>query len=382
MSTTPRLKIAYVFDDSLDRNDGVQQYVKTIGAWMSAQGHQVSYFVGQTKIKNWENGKVYSLARNLKIKFNANNLSIPLPSSKKTLSFALDAEEPDILHVQVPYSPFMAQKVINSAPNNTAVIGTFHILPAGNIHKIGSKLLNFAYGNKLKRFDRFLSVSAPAQQFAKEVFNIDSTVMPNVVDIARFRSSTNPIKNRIVFLGRLVDRKGAEHLIKSCALLTANSVDYELIIAGDGPDKLKLQSLAKKLNIENQTNFIGFVSEQDKPSLLASAHIACFPSLYGESFGIVLIEAMSAGSKVVLAGDNPGYSSVMSPRSDQLFNPLNHSETAELIERFLKDDNLSSDARKWQQNYVKKFDVNFIGKKIQSIYLELLENKVLNKHNY
>src|SRR5581483_312331 len=101
--------------------------------------------------------------------------------------------------------------------------------------------------------------------------------------------------HKIVFLGRLVERKGVKYLIKAFNLLERNLPDAHLVIAGDGPQRPALEALVKEYNLQAKVSFLGYIEEEDKPSILASAAVACFPSLYGESFGIVLAEAMAAG---------------------------------------------------------------------------------------
>ena len=375
MANPKQIKIAFVIDDSLDRNDGVQQYVKTLGDWTARQGHNVCYFAGETKTSSLPGGRVYSLARNINVTFNGNKLSIPLPATTKKIMKALATEKPDILHVQVPHSPFMAQKVINASYRTTAVLGTFHILPAGKLQVFASKLLKIYYGKNLQKFDQFVSVSQPAQEFAKQAFKIDSDVLPNVVDVSKFKNEAKANKKRIVFLGRLVERKGAQHLINACALVKQEIADFELIIAGDGPEKDELRRLADELGISQNTNFLGYINENDKPDLLGSARIACFPSLYGESFGIVLIEAMAAGSKVVLGGDNPGYNSVLGPRPELLFDPTDKNKLAKLLIKYLNDDESTQVIYEWQTEYVKQFDVATVGTELLKIYDKLVVNK-------
>src|SRR5204863_1213378 len=97
---TKKLSIGFVIDDSLDRTDGVQQYVKSLGAWLSSRGHRVSYLSGQTTMTSWKGGQVYSLARNIRVKFNANRLAIPAPADKSEIIKILDAEQYDVLHIQ------------------------------------------------------------------------------------------------------------------------------------------------------------------------------------------------------------------------------------------------------------------------------------------
>ena len=173
---TAKLKIGFVFDDSLDSTDGVAQYVKTLGVWLGAQGHQVSYLVGETKMKNWAGGRVFSLSKNARVVFNRNRLSVPLPASRRKIKHVLQDEDFDVLHVQVPHSPFLAQRVMNAASDKVAIVGTFHIFPAGWLAKLGSKSLRAAYLGGLGRIDQLISVSQPAARFAKQYFRLSSRV--------------------------------------------------------------------------------------------------------------------------------------------------------------------------------------------------------------
>src|SRR3989344_4943115 len=160
-----KLSVGFCYDDSLDKTDGVAQYVKNLGQWLSGQGHHVFYMVGETYLKRWSGGSVYSLSKNQRVFFNGNFVSTPLPASRRRIKQVLQKERPDILHVQVPYSPFMAGRIISAAHPETAVVGSFHILPANVLARLGSKLLRLFYLHTLKRFSRIVSVSQPAADF-------------------------------------------------------------------------------------------------------------------------------------------------------------------------------------------------------------------------
>ncbi len=382
MANKRQLKIGLVFDDSLDSSDGVAQYVKTLGAWLSISGHEVIYLVGETKIKDWKHGKVYSLSKNIKVKFNGNHLSIPLPANLKKIKQVLSHEQPDILHIMVPYSPFMAQRVISAVRRNIAIVGTFHIYPAGKLARFGGRLLGFWYGTKVKRINPIVSVSSAAQDYAQQTFRIQSEIIPNPVNIKRFSSARIPnVQNDIVFLGRLVKRKGCNELIDAFYNLSKLHPDVSLIIAGDGPLRTKLESKCKKLDIANRVKFLGYVSEADKPGLLAAARIACFPSLYGESFGIVLLEAMAAGAKVVLGGDNPGYRSVLAQEPNLLISPCDTGAFTRRLHMLLTDNVEAERLNKWQAQAVKQYDIEVVGPKLLSIYNEQIARQIEKSHN-
>jgi phosphatidylinositol alpha-mannosyltransferase len=365
------LKVGFVFDDSLDSFDGVSQQVKLLGGYFTNLGHEVRYLVGQTEMKEWQGGHVYSLARNM-----------PLPANKKAIKELIDRENFDILHVQMPYSPFMAKYVIEAAPGKTALVGTFHILPSGLLTSAGTPLLKLAYGRSLKRFDSVTAVSAAAAEFAKKTLDIESNVIPNAVDIKKFMGAT-VTKNerpRIVFLGRLVKRKGCLELLKAFRILRI-SVDAELIIAGRGPDMPKLKKYAAKHGLGQDVQFLGFIDEKDKPALLHSADIACFPSTGGESFGIVLIEAMAAGAGVVLGGNNPGYRSVLGDQPKLLIDPKKTVEFASRLHILLTDAALATDLHKWQSETIGQYDIQVVGQKILDTYKTAIAKRAQSRHN-
>ena len=340
MRSAKKIKIGFVFDDTLDSFDGVAQNVKLFGSWLTKQGHEVCYLVGETELKEWAGGKVYSLSKNQKVTFNGNQARIPLISKKNNIKKVLEKEHFDVLHVQAPYSPFMAQRVMRLANKKTIIIATFHVAPMGMLPRIGGRLLRLIYGKSLKRFDQIYSVSTEAAEYAKSAFGVESEILPNVIDVERFNKahkSTKLNKNTVVFLGRLVKRKGCRELIDAFTLLYQQNSKVKLLIGGKGPEVEELKNLVIKNDLNDVVNFLGFIEEKDKPALLASAHIACFPSISGESFGVSLLEAMAAGKGVVLAGDNPGYRTILKGRSAMLVNPKNKLAFAGRLSELLEN---------------------------------------------
>jgi phosphatidyl-myo-inositol alpha-mannosyltransferase len=385
MAEKPKLKIGFVYDDTLDGFDGVAQYVKTLGSWLTYKGHEVRYLVGETKAKDWNGGKIFSLSKNMKVSFNGNQARIPLPAGGKYIKEILASEKFDVLHVQIPYSPFMAQKVIQNAGPGTAIVGTFHVVPANFIALYGSKFLSLIQRKSLKKFNEVFSVSTAAADFAKNSFGINSEIIPNVIEYSRY-SKTDQITHfkkpyKILFFGRLVKRKGCRELVLAFANLIKINGDYELVIAGDGPERKKLEALVKEFKIQDKVKFIGFITEKDKPQLLAGADIACFPSLYGESFGIVLLEAMAAGSGIVLGGNNVGYSTVLGDQPKMLVDPINTDEFAKRLNDLMVDKEKANKLHAWQQEEVKRYDVNNVGIKLLERYNSAIDKKEQNRHN-
>jgi phosphatidylinositol alpha-mannosyltransferase len=374
-----KLKVGFVLDDTLDTPDGVQQYILTLGGWLAAEGHEVHYLVGSTKRTDIPN--VHALSRNMKVQFNGNRMSTPLPAGRRAIRELLQREKFDVLHVQIPYSPFMAQRVIHAAPSSTAIIGTFHIAPNSRSVDLANKLLSRLVRRSLKRFDAILSVSQAAADFARQTYGIESTVMPNVVRAAQFKQAeafpADGSRPTIVFLGRLVPRKGCQILLEALTLLEADTglPKPRVIVCGRGPLEADLKAYTAANKLTDRVEFAGFVDDGVKARYLKTADIAVFPSTGGESFGIVLIEAMAAEHPVVLGADNAGYTTVLGPHPDSLFPVFNAPALAGKLRTFLADSTLRQETLGWQKVYVRQFDVAVVGRRIVARYDEVLRRK-------
>jgi phosphatidylinositol alpha-mannosyltransferase len=375
-----KLKVGFVLDDGLDNPDGVQQYILALGGWLTAQGHEVRYLVGETSRTDLPG--VHSMSRNIAVRFNGNSLSMPLPTSGRKLRRFLERKRFDVLHIQVPYSPFMGHKLIMEADRTrTAIIGTFHIAPHYALSTIGNHLLGWWLHRSLKRFDVMLSVSPAAADFAARTFGVSSDILPNVIDYRRFHDAKplpryNDSTPTILFLGRLVPRKGCMLLLKAVHRLTQTQdvPDFRVVVCGKGPLEQKLQAYVQTHNLQ-QVEFIGFVSEADKPRYYASSAISVFPSSGGESFGIVLLEAMASGKAAVLAGDNAGYRSVLSGKQELLFSPTDPAALAQLLATYLKNKEQRDEAARWGAAFAKDFDVHTVGARLLEIYEQALHKR-------
>ncbi len=379
MADSP-LKIGFVLDDSLDKTDGIQQYVLSLGTWLGSQGHEVHYLVGETHRRDMP--RVHSLSKNVAVRFNGNRLSMPLPASKEALRTLLAEEQFDVLHVQVPYSPWLASRVIRAAQSETAIVGTFHVAPNSRLMTHGTRLLGAWLKKSLKRFDAMVSVSSAAQTFCKQTFGIETPILPNVVNYDYFHAA-KPFKEyednvkTVLFLGRLVPRKGCRVLLEAVKLLAESGEvpAFRVLICGKGPLQNNLRAFVESSHLSQWVTFTGFVEEADKPRYYASADIAVFPSSGGESFGIVLLEAMASGKAAVLAGNNSGYASVMGKGSDLLFNPLDAGELAAKLKLLLTDEQKRRSAAVWGSQHTRDFDTDKVGRRLTALYKQALHSR-------
>jgi phosphatidylinositol alpha-mannosyltransferase len=374
-----KLKIAFVFDDSLDRNDGVQQYIRVVANWLHHRGHTIHYFVGETNDAKGFPGTVHSLSKNVSVKGNGNHMSIPRSASSTEIEELLKRLRPDVLHVQMPFSPMMGAKVINLSNDSTAVLATFHIVGERIFERLGSKALSLATKKATNRIDRLISVSEPAQDYALKHYKIDSEILPNAVELSRFHAANSKRQTRptILFLGRLVKRKGADLLLAAVANERVRLADMKarILIAGDGPMRQKLEDMVDEYGLRELVHFLGYVEESNKPDLLSSADLAVFPSTGGESFGIVLIEAMATNGPVVLAGDNVGYRSVIGKQFQMIINPSDSINFGRQMVKLLTDKELRNSLKRWQGMRVKDFDIQTVGPELEKLYYKTIKAK-------
>ncbi|HVO86203.1 MAG TPA: glycosyltransferase family 4 protein [Candidatus Binatia bacterium] len=280
------------------------------------------------------------------------------------ISRVLNSEKFDVINFHEPWAPILARQIL--ALSDTAHVGTFH---ANLVDSVAAKsLVNvfFTYGKGIgDKLDIITAVSpAPAAVFLNKApdHRLAKSIryVPNGIDLSKYRTRPasavkNPKQKTILYVGRLEGRKGVKYLIKAYHELTSKKDDVQLLIAGAGPDEDKLRQYVKDNEIPRVT-FLGRISEADKIRHLHKADIACYPSHRGESFGIVLLEAMAAGLPTV-AGDNLGYQSVMTGLGAlSLVNPQDIIDFSRRLEVFLYQPELRKIWIDWAEKYVEQFD--------------------------
>jgi phosphatidylinositol alpha-mannosyltransferase len=193
----------------------------------------------------------------------------------------------------------------------------------------------------VSRLDARIAVSVPARDFVNQYFHGPYDIIPNGIDVERFRdvapfpwaSDGTP---RILFVGRYNEpRKGFKYLLRAMPLVQEQFPEARLVVVGRGKPA-SFETLMERYGVRN-VDFVGMASPTELPRYYASCDLFCAPSTSGESFGIVLLEAMAAGRPVV-AGDIPGYRSVMTGGREGMLVPPRQPESLALaLVRLLAD---------------------------------------------
>lgn len=373
------MRIGLVIDDGLDRPDGVQQIVLTLGRRLSALGHEVHYLTSSTSRTDLPH--LHVLGRTVSVKFNGNRLGTPLPASRTAIRRLL-AEVPfDVLHVTMPYSPVLAGRIVSAAHPRTAVVGQFVIYPQDALTRWGIRALGVLERRRLRRFDAISALSAAALDPVRTAFGrADAPVIGGPVELAdpadrpeaAPRADDDPV--RIVFLGRLVERKGPRELLAAAARLRTDR-PWTLTLAGRGPLLDDLRTRARAAGIADRVDFPGFVAEGDKAALLAGADVVVLPSTGGESFGMSVVEALADAGGVVLAGDNAGYRTPMTGLEEQLVDPRDTAAFARTLARWVDDPAARAAAVAPQRAAAQRFDAGAITAQTLAWYEQALATR-------
>ncbi len=375
------LTIGFVFDDTLDALDGVQQHIITIGTELVRRGHDVHYLVGETHHSPVP--QTVSLARNVMVSFNGNRMRIPLPVRKREIRAALAHNNYDILHIQAPYSPLFGGRVLECAPQSTGVVATYHIAPIDRRARYGGRALGLVNAHSHRRADEVIAVSQVAAQYAQFTAHTHGTIIANPVNVEKFataahRATRDAAHPHIVFLGRLVPRKGAQLLLEALDYGERHGMfpmpGLHVTIAGEGP--LMDDCVQRAARLRTPVQFVGTVDE-GKADLLASADVAVFPAIGGETFGIVLPEAIASGAGVTLAGDNPGYRWTMRGDEDALFSvgPDHARVLAERIERALTDAPWARRLHAREEALLDRYNVQAVTDEVEQVYARAIADR-------
>jgi phosphatidylinositol alpha-mannosyltransferase len=374
----PSLRVALVYDDSMDRDGGIPLYLRTLGTGLRRRGHRVECLVGDSAIEEIDGIRVRSLARNMKVRFNGNALSMPIWSRARALDDALERGRFDVIHVQVPYSPLMAGRLVRRADSRCAVVGTYHVASERLAPSLGALLLSLLKMPSAPRFDEVFGVSPVASEFAKRWSRIDvSRIVPNMVDLAAVRrasTGSDRAEVDVVFVGRLVKRKGLRELIDAVDLLDQTRFrPTRVAVIGDGPLRERLQRHVSSRGLGDRIDFLGRVDDQHKFAMLARARVACFPSLFGESFGVVILEALAAGADVVLGGDNRGYRCLLD--GDSLVDPGDTPAFAAALGRLLDDGDARRRLGAYQRESLARYDAELVIDEVLDVYTAALRRR-------
>lgn len=377
------MKIGLICPYNIFKNGGVQDCVRNLQKELNRRGHEVVIITPAPRKTDVTGHKAVIFIGGLidaKYPFQT-TAQISLSIESNRIRRVLEAEKFDILHFHEPWVPMMSPQIL--AASNAVNIATFHAkLPETRTTKVLERMIAPYARLVMKKIDGMTAVSDEAAIYVRGLTHKNVKIIPNCVDFEKYRyikKSKLGNKETIIYIGRLEKRKGVKHLLKAYELLVRKYPGIQLEIAGDGPERAKLENYANKKGL-NGVRFLGFVSEKQKVRMYAKAAIFCSPALYGESFGIVLLEAMARGV-VTVAGNNSGYHQVMKGAGQlSLTDPKDHHGFCLKLEKMLFDKKVRKTWISWSQKYIKNFDLAKIAGQYEDVYRGYLNEKNKTKN--
>ncbi len=338
------MKIAMVSPYDFTWPGGVTAHVAQLARALGRSGHEVQVLAPHSPSRDFQDS-------DLLVPFGR---SVPLPSggstARVTLSWwlypkiraLLKKEQFDIIHLHEPMVPILPLCVLEFS--KSVNVGTFHA-------SYSRQHLYRAFQPIIKRWQKRLhgsiAVSPAARRYVNNTFPGEYEIIPNGIDYKHFSANVAPLpqyqdgKLNILFVGRLEKRKGLRYLLEAYSKLKWEMPNTRLIVVGPGnPDKESYRILSS--HGLRDVEFAGRVSYDELPRYYATADIFCSPATGGESFGIVLLEAMSAG-KPVVASDIEGFRGIMTDGEQGLLVPKKDTGAlANALGRLARDPELRS----------------------------------------
>lgn len=373
------MNIALVNPFSFAYQGGVQEHIKALYCFLKKRGHGVKVLAPrQYKEENY--GEDFWLF--------GSSIVVPGNDSRVSLSYCSQSEIDELLrgtkfdlfhfHSFFPFFPF---QVLNSVKSrNIATVMTSHSNIEGSFFAtVFGPITDLVIDSFLTQMDGVISVSQAGEKLVKKFKGL-RVIIPNGIDTVRFNPGAPKLakfqdgKINILFVGRLDRRKGPQFLLRSFENLRKKHENVRLIIVGDGFLKEELLNEVKRRNIKDVV-FVGEVKAEETPGYYATADIFCAPSIRGETFGIILLEAMASGVPIV-ASDIEGYREVMPKESlEFLVKPERSDLLFSALDRLIEDKTLRSKFSKIGLVHAGSYDWEIVGEKIFNFYQKVLENK-------
>ena len=321
---------------------GVTQHVRYLYENLRLRGHDVRILTSSHGLQRASEGDVIRLGKGFSVPANGSVGTITLsPRYISQVRNVLERERFDVLHFHEPFVPFLSLVLLRES--RSVNVATFHAYGGWSpAYEFGSRALR----GYAERLHGRIAVSAAARHFIDRYFPGDYKVIPNGVDIDRFRRAVPLARwqdgtRNILFVGRFEPRKGVLDLLKAYRILRKTGCECRLLLVGGGPQEREARRYVATRRLRG-VEFLGRVSDDERDQLFRTADVYVSPATGRESFGIVLLEAMAAGAPIV-ASDIHGYKGVVRRgREALLVAPREPKQIALSVGRLLREPELAN----------------------------------------
>ena len=357
------MRVGVVCPYDLARPGGVQGQVVGLAAALRCLGHEVEVIapgrLSTAATTAMAEAGYRPMGRSIAVPVNGSLAPMaPHPSAAWRTRTVIRRGRFDVLHVHEPMAASITLPALTTAV--APIVATFHAAGERTPYRLFARPLR----RLAERIDHRVAVSQPAADLAARYLGGSYEVLFNGVDLGSYspRPAAPAGPPAILFVGRHEPRKGLEVLVRAHALLPGA---VELWVAGEGPETERLR---RAVGTDRRVRWLGRLSEAEKRRRLAEAAVLCAPSLGGESFGVVLLEAMAAGTPVV-ASDLLGYRSFVGGSGAAVFVPPGDAAAlAQGLARVIHDQPLAERTRRAGSLVARQFSFDALARRYEEQY--------------
>ncbi|MEY3569546.1 MAG: hypothetical protein RL267_694 [Chloroflexota bacterium] len=362
------MKIGIVTPYAYPLPGGVNDHVGSLYRVLRARGHDVRIITSSHGLQKASEGDIIRVGKGFSVPFNGSMGTITLsPTYLAQMRAILERERFDVLHYHEPFVPFLS--LVTLTLSTSVNVGTFHAFGGLSIsYEFGKRMLGHYAGKLHGR----IAVSPAARHFISRYFPGEYKIVPNGVEPGRYQRAVPIARYRdgvpnILFVGRMEPRKGLIHLLRAFRKLQRDGVRARLLLVGTGPGEREARRYVLTRQLDD-VEFLGRVSEAQKAQLFKTADIYVSPATGRESFGIVLLEAMSAGAPIICS-DIHGYRGVVRRERDGiLVEPGNADALAVSIRRLIDDPALRAQLSRAGEERAQLFTWERVGQAVEEYY--------------
>jgi phosphatidylinositol alpha-mannosyltransferase len=359
------LRIGLVCPYSWDVPGGVQNHIRDLAEFLIANGHYVEVLAPATESEDLPS-YIVSAGRAVSIPYNGAvaRVLFGVVANSRVRNWINEGDF-DLLHLHEPAIPSLA--LLACWAGEGAMVGTFH---AAAKYQKAIVAIGPILEPVIEKLSARIAVSEAARLTLTAHLETDAIVIPNGIYAENYRDGTpNPQwqGSTIGFLGRFEeDRKGLPVLLDALPIIARFVPDIRVLIAGPGDSEEILEKVDPQLR--HRVEFLGKISEEDKADFLSSISLYIAPNTGGESFGIILAEAMAGGATVV-ASDIPAFADVLGDgKFGALFESENSESLAKVIIDLMRDETKRSDLATAGAVQAQRFDWSQVGEEIFEVY--------------
>ncbi|MBF0587704.1 MAG: glycosyltransferase family 4 protein [Magnetococcales bacterium] len=386
------MKIAFVCPYDIRRPGGVLRHMLDIIAQLREHGDQVTLIAPGLELPPPLNLPLKLIGRKRAIRINHGESDITLlwGDERRELNQFLEQEAFDLIHFHTVWEPFLPLQILWASLQlrkqgriATRHVATFHETPPDSV--LGWLLRRIYWGLSWLLYHGLDEVIAVSDSAAAHLYRRADLPIHNLSTCADFQSFLDqpPLDQpgphgdtfqrvRILFVGRMDERKGVLILLRAYHLLVQEGLPVALTLAGDGVQAGQAQTMIKQLKLPHVT-LLGRFEEGLKPTIYANCDLCCAPAPFGESFGLVLTEAMASGKPVVAAA-NVGYQQVLAEQAEDLLcQPGSVEDLRDKLRRLVLNPALRQRLGVWGRQEAQRYDCRSYLPRLRRVYKAALE---------